>query len=84
MNDRIKIARGLHAGLLVRITRASIGVPPDTMGLIIKAYESSTLSVNASSLQKRNSITIYDVQVLGSGRTIRRMSRDLEVINESR
>jgi len=82
VSDRIKIARGLHAGLLVRITRASIGVPPDTMGLIIKAYESGPVHTGRS--RHRNSITIYDVQLLGSGRTVRRMSRDLEVINASR
>ena len=80
MSDRIKIARGLHAGLLVRITRASIGVPPDTMGLIIKAYETGP-EREESKRARRKSITIYDVQLLGVNRTIRRMSRDLEVIS---
>ena len=77
MNDKreIKIARGLHAGLLVRITRASIGVPPDTMGLIVKAARTG---YNGRS--PGNHIDIYVVQLLGSGRTVRRMSRDLEVI----
>ena len=82
MNDRIKIARGLHAGLLVRITRASIGVPHGSMGLIVKAYEAGPVYTGRSS--RDNSITIYDVQLLGSFRTVRRMSQDLEVINESR
>jgi hypothetical protein len=53
------------------------------MGLIIKAYETGP-EREESKRARRNSITIYDVQLLGSGRTIRRMSRDLEVINESR
>ena len=79
MNDRIKIARGLHAGLLVRITRASIGVPRGAMGLIVKASRTGH-----NGRAPGNHIDIYDVQVLGSGRTVRRMSRDLEVINESR
>lgn len=80
MNDKreIKIARGLHAGLLVRITRASIGVPPDTMGLVIKVHGDGPEPFDGAGRGGR--ITMYDIQLLGSGRTVRRMSRDLEVI----
>ena len=75
MNDRIKIARGLHAGLLVCITRASIGVPAGTIGLIVKAYRTGY-----NGRAPGDGIDIYDVRPLGSDRTVRRMSRDLEVI----
>jgi len=78
VNDKIKRLEcepSLHAGLLVHITRASIGVPSGTMGLIVKA---SRTGYNGRA--PGNHIDIYDVQILGSGRTVRRMSRDLEVI----
>ena len=90
MNDRIKIARDqgrvLHAGLLVNITRASIGVPRGAIGLIIKVRGPSPWPHHGTR-DSGNSITIYDVQLSGgpnAGKTVRRLSRDLEVINESR
>ena len=68
----------MKAGSLVHITRASIGVPAGTIGLIMKAYGSP------SSSRWRTSIMLYDIKLAnGSGRIVRRLARDFEVISES-
>ena len=66
----------MKAGSLVHITRAGIGVPVGTIGLIMKVYGSDRLG--------RHTIMLYDIKLAnGSGRIVRRIARDLEVINES-
>ena len=66
----------MKAGSLVHITRASIGVPAGTIGLIMKVYGSDRFG--------RHPIMLYDIKLAnGSGRVVRRIARDLEVINES-
>ena len=56
----------VKAGNLVKITRASIGIPADTLALITDFIEA-------------NDIEIWRVQLL-SGRTRRYLKRDLEVV----
>ena len=67
----------MRAGDLVRTTRAQIGVPAGAIGLIIKSHEPRAETIKHS---------IHEVQLcsvkLGSNR--RFLSRDLEVVNESR
>ena len=65
----------MKPGNLVRITRAGIGVPTDTVGLI--------LSTVATGPDQR--YDYHEVQLCNSkNRVIRRLERDLEVVNESR
>ena len=81
MNDKIKRLEcepSLHAGLLVHIMRASIGVPRGAIGLSVSA---SRTGYNGRA--PGNHIDIYEVQLTGgpnAGKTVRRLSRDLEVI----
>jgi len=66
----------VKAGSLVHITRAGIGVPVGTIGLIMKVYGSDRFG--------RHPIMLYDIKLAnGSGRVVLRRARDLEVINES-
>ncbi len=69
----------MKAGDLVRIKRASIGVPMDTLGL---------LTAKEKVFGPEDNATLWDVQLLGvighPVRARRYMSRDLEVINASR
>jgi hypothetical protein len=68
----------VKAGSLVHITRANIGVPAGTIGLIMKAYGSP------SSSRYPAPIMLYDIKLAnGSGRIVRRIARDFEVISES-
>ena len=69
----------MQAGDLVVTTRAQIGVPNGTIGLIIKSHEPRAETIKHS---------IHEVQLYGvkhySGYYRRFLSRDLEVVNESR
>jgi len=65
----------VKAGDLVKITRAGIGVPINTIGLILQ-----TLATGPDQLYD-----YYQVQLCNSeNRVVPRLKRDLEVINESR
>tara|TARA_Y100000310_G_scaffold39123_1_gene36709 strand:+ start:128 stop:331 length:204 start_codon:yes stop_codon:yes gene_type:complete len=67
----------VKAGSLVHITRASIGVPAGTIGLITKVYGSDRI-------ERHDTIMLYDIKLAnGSGRIVRRIARDFEVISES-
>jgi hypothetical protein len=72
----------MKVGNLVRITRASIGVPAGTMGLILSSYETRG-DYDTAAGEK-----IHILQLIGSsfpwGQNRRYLTRDLEVINESR
>lgn len=72
----------MKVGNLVRITRASIGVPAGTMGLILSSYETRG-DYDTASGEK-----IHILQLIGGdfawGQNRRYLGRDLEVINESR
>ncbi len=59
----------MQPGNLVRITRASIGVPAGTIALITNFYPTAT----------SRTVEIWKVQLL-SGRTRRYLKRDLEVV----
>ena len=67
----------MQAGDLVVTTRAQIGVPNGTIGLIIKSHEARAETIKYS---------IHEVQLYGVklGCNRRFLSRDLEVVNESR
>jgi hypothetical protein len=67
----------MRAGDLVRTTRAQIGAPEGTIGMIIKSHEPRAETIKHSI----HEVQLYSVK-LGSNR--RFLSRDLEVINESR
>jgi hypothetical protein len=64
----------MQPGNLVKITRASVGVPAGRIALITNFYPTTTSC----------SVEIWEVQLL-SGRTRRYLQRDLEIVeNESR
>ena len=67
----------MRAGDLVKTTRAQIGVPAGAIGLIIKSHEPRAETIKHS---------IHEVQLYGVklGCNRRFLSRDLEVVNESR
>ena len=67
----------MRAGDLVKVMRASIGVPLGTVGLIVKSHEPRAETIKHS---------IHEVQLYGVklGCNRRFLSRDLEVVNESR
>ena len=67
----------MRAGDLVKVTRASIGVPAGSIGLIIKSHKPRAETIKHSI----HEVQLYSVK-LGCNR--RFLSRDLEVINESR
>ena len=67
----------MRAGDLVRTTRAQIGAPEGTIGLIIKSHKPRAETIKHS---------IHEVQLYGVKLDFNRrfLSRDLEVVNESR
>ena len=67
----------MRAGDLVKTTRAQIGVPLGSVGLIVKSHEPRAETIKHS---------IHEVQLYGVklGCNRRFLSRDLEVVNESR
>ena len=67
----------MRAGDLVKTTRAQIGVPAGAIGLIIKSHEPRAETIKYS---------IHEVQLYGVKVQFNRrfLSRDLEVVNESR
>jgi len=68
----------MKAGDLVKITRRAIGVPPGTIGLILK----TNIGVNMHSL-KVHSVEMY-MPAAQAVRTRIWLEKDLELINESR
>lgn len=67
----------MKVGDLVKMTKARIGVPENTIGLITEHHRVTPL---------RDDLHIFIVQLLEptefGARTVRRLSRDLEVISE--
>jgi len=60
----------MKVGDLVRITKARIGVPADSLGLIVSCAES-----------KPRKIFIYEIQLArADNRRVLRLPRDLEVV----
>ena len=72
----------MKVGDLVKITRAGIGVPKGTIGLILKTHK------QPRSHEPFNEFgwIYHDVQLYGlkNIRTVRRIPKELEVISESR
>ena len=74
----------MRAGDLVRVTRASLGVPMGTLGLVT-AKKKLFDSAPDEGYNRHENEAIWEVQMLGvKSHTRRYMSRDLEVLNESR
>ena len=67
----------MRAGDLVKTTRAQIGVPLGSVGLIVKSHKPRAETIKHS---------IHEVQLYGVKLDFNRrfLSRDLEVVNESR
>jgi len=66
----------MKPGDLVKIKRAGIGVPTDTVGLILRTVEPRPGEYD---------ILYHEVQLCNKkNRVIRRLERDLEVISASR
>jgi len=66
----------MKPGDLVKIIKARIGVPADSIGLIIDSFLSSA-----------GRWLIYEIQLCGgkcNGKTVRRLAEDLEVVNANR
>jgi hypothetical protein len=64
----------MQVGDLVKITRVFFGIPNGTIGLILKVYPGGS-----------DVDDMVDIQICNSeSRVIRRLEKDLEVINASR
>ena len=64
----------MQPGNLVKITRPGIGVPTDTVGLILKTVEPRPNEYD---------ILYHEIRLCNSkARLIRRLERDLEVVSE--
>ena len=75
----------MTAGDLVKVTRASIGVPDGTMGLILSSYDVRGDYDTAPGEKIHMLQLIGTRKVLAEGGHRRRyLARDLEVISESR
>jgi len=70
----------MKPGNLIRISRATIGVPAGTLALIIKSDLPERWVGDSAAARE----VIHTVQLLGLNRTRRFLSRDLEVISASR
>ncbi len=72
----------MTVGDLVKVTRAAIGVPVGTLGLIVASYETR------GDYEITPGEKIHILQLVGGeypwGQNRRYLSRDLEVVNESR
>ena len=72
----------MQAGDLVKTVRASIGCPLNSVGLVLSVTTGSSEGGLSGYSEK---FVYYDVQLCNnSSRTVRRLERDLEVINASR
>ena len=75
----------MKTGDLVRIKRASIGIPFGAIGLLIEKLETYDMTPKDKHLSQKNQCDCWEVQMFGvKQRTRRYMSRDLEAINASR
>jgi len=72
----------MKPGILVKTKGARIGVPAGTVGLIVAVRAPSDPHILTAN---GNKVLYYDVEICGKySRIIRRMARDLEIINASR
>ena len=62
----------IQPGNLIKITRASIGIPEGTVGLVTEQH-----SVNGG----RHGLVVYVVKLHGIGSTRRFLGEDLEVLS---
>jgi hypothetical protein len=76
----------MKVGDLVKLKRASIGIPMDTLGLLTVKKDLFDDAPPDGYRRGDFDMTIWEVQMLGAvkQRTRRYMSRDLEVISASR
>jgi len=74
----------MKAGDLVKITRRAIGVPPGTIGLILKSTMQSALNENGLDSWVTHTVEMYFPNKLRLSKPRRWLEQDLEVISESR
>ena len=67
----------MKPGDLVKLTRASIGIPNGTLGLILSTVEATP---NTHTILYHN-VKLYGLKKPKSPKIVRRLPRDLEVIN---
>ena len=72
----------MKVGDLVKTKRAGLGVPLDSVGLVLSVTIGQSEEGMSGYSEK---FVYYDVQLCNStNRTVRRLKQDLEVISESR
>jgi len=74
----------MKAGDLVKITRRAFGVPPGTIGLILKSTMQSALNENGLDSWVTHTVEMYFPNKLRLSKPRRWLEQDLEVISESR
>ena len=72
----------MKPGDLVKTTRARIGTPKGTFGLIVKTAMTSTIVVESMGDPRIHVVDLIGAEFVGVSRNF--LSRDLEVISESR
>ena len=71
----------MKAGDLVKITRRAIGVPPGTIGLILKSDRTVLTNGTARDSWTTHTVEMYMPTSRGPFKTRRWLEKDLEVIN---
>ena len=74
----------MKAGDLVKITRRAIGVPPGTIGLILKSAINVATNENGRDSWVTHTVEMYRPGPKGEPMVRRWLEQDLEVISESR
>jgi len=76
----------LRPGNLVRITRASVGIPKDTIGLIVKARVHDAVNIDVRDISHVDeAYTLFHVQLVTdtklNGQVRRYLAQDLKLIS---
>jgi hypothetical protein len=71
----------MKAGNLVKITRASIGIPIGTIGLVVKKVTITQDTLSAEGGFELKPLELFVVQMCGHTHTRRWLARDLEVLS---
>tara|TARA_Y100000310_G_scaffold85258_1_gene82079 strand:+ start:104 stop:322 length:219 start_codon:yes stop_codon:yes gene_type:complete len=72
----------MKPGDLVKITRPRLGMPKGTVGLIVYSVETTDIFVESMGDPRIHMVDLIGSEFVGVSRTF--LSRDLEVISESR
>ena len=71
----------MKAGNLVKITRASIGIPAGTVGLIVEKLITTQDTLTEENGFELKPLVLFVVQMCGHTHTRRWLARDLEVLS---